>query len=279
MRDAGAGIGTELAHALERPRGAGAAHRRSRVHRRAAEGRNGQAKDFRRGISSYPALGDVVYRASQEELAKAYACDTETSIRVGHIQQDSSIPAMVKIDELLGKHFAVLGSTGTGKSCAVALILRRILEKNPQAHILLLDVHREYAPAFKEFAEVITPENMNLPFWLLNFEEIVEVLVGNQPSKDSDAEILRDLIPLAKLRYSAISGATGAASATSLTLENSNIGVDTPIPYRASDLVGLLDEQIGKLDLQRRTDALTSGSRRASRRSPATPAIPSCSAA
>ena len=56
-----------------------------------------------------------------------------------HIQQDSSIPAMVKIDELLGKHFAVLGTTGTGKSCAVALILRRILEKNPQAHILLLD--------------------------------------------------------------------------------------------------------------------------------------------
>ena len=69
----------------------------------------------------------------------AYACDAESSIRIGAIQQDSSIPAMVKIDELLGKHFAVLGTTGTGKSCAVALILRRILEKNPQAHILLLD--------------------------------------------------------------------------------------------------------------------------------------------
>ncbi|HEY7763505.1 MAG TPA: DUF87 domain-containing protein [Aestuariivirgaceae bacterium] len=208
---------------------------------------NGQAKSFKRGISSYPALGDVVYRASQEELAKAYACDAETSIRVGHIQQDSSIPAMVKIDELLGKHFAVLGSTGTGKSCAVALILRRILEKNPQAHILLLDVHREYAPAFRESAEVITPENMNLPFWLLNFEEIVEVLIGNQPHKDSDAEILRDLIPLAKLRYMVNQRRDRAGK---MTLENSNIGVDTPIPYRASDLVGLLDEHIGKLELR-----------------------------
>jgi|RhiMetdeSRZDD1v2_1073273.scaffolds.fasta_scaffold09578_9 DNA helicase HerA-like ATPase len=211
---------------------------------------NGRARDFRRGISSYPALGDVVYRASQEELSKAYACDAETSIRVGHIQQDSSIPAMVKIDELLGKHFAVLGSTGTGKSCAVALILRRILEKNPQAHILLLDVHREYAPAFREFAEVITPENMNLPFWLLNFEEIVEVLVGNQPSKDSDAEILRDLIPLAKLRYLGNQRRDRGGFRDKPTLENSNIGVDTPIPYRASDLVALLDEYIGKLDLR-----------------------------
>jgi DNA helicase HerA-like ATPase len=211
----------------------------------------GRTKAFRRGISSYPALGDVVYRASQEELAKAYACDTETSIRVGHVQQDGSIPAMVKIDELLGKHFAVLGSTGTGKSCAVALILRRILEKNPQAHILLLDVHREYAPAFKDFAEVITPDNMNLPFWLLNFEEIVEVLVGNQPSKESDAEILRDLIPLAKLRYMGNQRRDRNASLRDrLTVENSNIGVDTPIPYRASDLVGLLEEHIGKLELR-----------------------------
>ena len=106
---------------------------------------SGQPKSFRRGISCYPSLGDIVFRASKSELEKAYACDAETAVRVGHIQQDSTIPAMIKIDEMLGKHFAVLGTTGTGKSCTVALILRRILEKNPQAHILLLDVHREYA--------------------------------------------------------------------------------------------------------------------------------------
>ncbi len=212
---------------------------------------HGKPMHFRRGISSYPALGDVVYRASQEELSKAYACDTDDAIRIGHIQQDSSIPAMVKIDELLGKHFAVLGTTGTGKSCAVALILRRILEKNPQAHILLLDVHREYASAFREYAEVVTPDNMNLPFWLLNFEEIVEVLIGNQPNKDSDSEILRDLIPMAKLRYMGNQRRDRPANGRDrLTLENSNIGVDTPIPYRASDLVGLLDENIGKLEMR-----------------------------
>jgi uncharacterized protein len=89
----------------------------------------------------------VVGRASQSELARAYSCDLTKAIRIGHIHQDSSIPAMAKLDELLGKHFAVLGTTGTGKSCVVALILRRILESNPQAHILLLDVHREYARA------------------------------------------------------------------------------------------------------------------------------------
>ncbi|MDO8353869.1 MAG: DUF87 domain-containing protein, partial [Aestuariivirga sp.] len=212
---------------------------------------HGRPKTFRRGISSYPSLGDTVYRASRSELSKAYACDSETSIRVGHIQQDPSIPAMIKIDEMLGKHFAVLGTTGTGKSCTVALILRRILEKNPQAHILLLDVHREYAQSFKGKSEVITPDNMVLPFWLLNFEESVEILIGQQPGRETDVEILRELIPQAKARYmnNQRRDKNGATPRGSL-FDGSNIGVDTPLPYRTSDLTGILEEYIGKLELR-----------------------------
>ncbi|MBI2718975.1 MAG: ATP-binding protein [Rhizobiales bacterium] len=212
---------------------------------------DGRAKSFRRGISSYPSLGDIVFRASKSELEKAYACDTDTAIRVGHIQQDATIPAMIKIDEMLGKHFAVLGTTGTGKSCTVALILRRIIEKNPQAHVLLLDVHREYAQSFKDLAEVITPDNMNLPFWLLNFDEIVEILIGQQPNRETDVEVLRELIPLAKVRYMSNQRRDRAGQPRSRDyLEASNIGVDTPIPYRTSDLTGLLEEYIGKLELR-----------------------------
>jgi hypothetical protein len=210
---------------------------------------SGQPKSFRRGISCYPSLGDTVFRASKSELEKAYACDAETAVRVGNIQQDSTIPAMIKIDELLGKHFAVLGTTGTGKSCTVALILRRILEKNPQAHILLLDVHREYANAFRDYAEVISPDNMNLPFWLLNFDEIVEILIGQQPNREADIEVLRELIPLAKVRYVNNQRRDRAASGRGM-MESTNVGVDTPIPYRTSDLTGILEEYIGKLELR-----------------------------
>lgn len=204
---------------------------------------------FRRGISAYPALGDIVGRASKSELARAYSCDVTKAIRIGHIHQDSSIPAMAKLDELLGKHFAVLGTTGTGKSCVVALILRRILESNPQAHILLLDVHREYAPCFRQGAEIVTPDNLNLPFWFLNFEEIVEILIGSQTNRDADIEILRELIPMAKLRYAANQRRDRAMRPRDI-LDNQSIGIDTPVPYRASDLIGLLDEYIGKLDLK-----------------------------
>jgi len=210
----------------------------------------GRPRLFRRGVSTYPALGDIVGRATQEELSMAYACNSGAAARIGYIQQDSSIPAMVKIDELLGKHFAVLGTTGTGKSCSVALILRRILASNPNAHILLLDLHREYAPCFGQWAELVKPDNFNLPFWLLNFEEIVEILIGSQPNRDADIEILRELIPLAKLRYMGNSRRDRASSLRQNHHDNQSVGVDTPVPYRSSDLIGLLDEHIGKLDLK-----------------------------
>jgi len=182
----------------------------------------------------------------------AYACDIESSVRVGHIQQDPGIPAMIKVDDMLGKHFSVLGTTGTGKSCTVALILRRILEKNPQAHILLLDMHREYAQSFQGMAEVVTPDNMSLPFWLLNFDEAVEILIGNQPNRDTDVEILRDMIPMAKARYltNQRRGEKPTMSRRESGIETNNIGVDTPIPFRTSDLIGVVEEHIGKLDLR-----------------------------
>ena len=63
------------------------------------------------------------------ELEIAFCGGNGAAVRVGSIRQDSTIPAMVRVDELLGKHFAVLGTTGTGKSCTTALILRSILEK------------------------------------------------------------------------------------------------------------------------------------------------------
>ncbi len=117
---------------------------------------DGRVTSFNRGVTTYPALGDRVRKSNKPELETAFCGDMSKSVRVGCIRQDPSIPAMVRVDDLLGKHFAILGTTGTGKSCTTALILRAILEKNPAAHIVLLDPHNEYATAFPEWAEVVS---------------------------------------------------------------------------------------------------------------------------
>ncbi|MGQ0457085.1 MAG: ATP-binding protein [Hyphomicrobium sp.] len=212
-------------------------------------GVEGRKATFNRGVTVYPALGDRCRVASKAELEIAFCGDSVAAVRVGCIRQDSSIPAMVRVDDLLGKHFAILGTTGTGKSCTTALILRSILEKNPAAHIVLLDPHNEYSTAFSEWAEVINPRNMSLPFWMLTFEEIVEVLVGD-PERKAEIEILQDLIPIAKSRYSAGRGGD-AGKLRRGVIDTGRYTCDTPVPYRISDLTSLIDERMGKLENKR----------------------------
>jgi DNA helicase HerA-like ATPase len=207
---------------------------------------DGKPLSFNRGTTTYPTLGDRVRFATKYELQLTYTGTTADSVRIGSIRQDSSIPAMIKVDELLGKHFAILGTTGTGKSCSTALILRAILDKSPNAHIVLLDPHNEYATAFADRAEVISPRTLQLPLWLLNFEEAVEVLVGDTERK-GEIEILQDLIPLAKARYSA-GRAQDPGKLRKPGLDGTRFTVDTPVPYRISDLTNLIDERMGKLE-------------------------------
>ena len=203
---------------------------------------------FRRGVMAYPGLGDLIYKCSHEELQKAYSWDNEETISVGKIHQDQSIEAVIRVNEMLGKHFAVLGSTGTGKSCSTALLLRRILEKNPEGHIVLIDPHNEYTQSFGNMASVISVNELQLPFWFLTFEEIVEVLVGDRKGKAKEIEILADLIPMAKARYA--NGKRGNGRLSVRTGDNANFSVDSPLPYRISDIMDLLNEHMGRLEVK-----------------------------
>ena len=158
---------------------------------------------FNRGVTVYPTLGDRARVASRSELQIAFCGDTSRSVRVGCIRQDNSIPAMIRVDDLLGKHFAILGTTGTGKSCTTALILRSILEKHPAAHIVLLDPHNEYATAFPEWAEVGRPRNMQLPYLAVDLRGACRGSARRYHRPQAEVEMLHELIPVAKARYSA----------------------------------------------------------------------------
>ena len=212
------------------------------------KGQDGRAASFNRGVSVYPALGDRVRIASRDELELAFCGEKKNSVRVGSLRQDPSISALVHVDDLLGKHFAILGTTGTGKSCTTALILRAILQKNPNAHMVLLDPHNEYATAFGDWGEVVSQRNMQLPYWLLNFEELIEVLIGNATDRKAEIEILQELIPMAKGRYSSGRANTQQALRRATDVKYT---VDTPVPYRMSDVIAMIDERMGKLENKR----------------------------
>src|SRR5271165_6550176 len=192
---------------------------------------------FRRGVSKLPSLDARVYMADQDETAIVYAFPSRPTVCIGSVHQDPRVPAFVSVDDLLGKHFAILGTTGSGKSCALTLVLKQIFKQNPNSHVLLLDPHGEYGCAFGSRAEHLTVESFRLPYWLFNFDECVEVLFGNEKA-EMGAEVmqLRELVLNAKLRFQG-----NGRDANWVT-------VDSPVPYSLGDLITQLEKAIGGLD-------------------------------
>lgn len=126
--------------------------------------RNG-VPTFSRGITDYPAIGEPALLMANEELRLIYS-NTRATALVGTLRQDPSIQALVDVDELLNKHFAILGTTGVGKSSGVAIILQQILAARPDLRTFLVDPHNEYGRCFGDRAQVLNPRNLRLPFWL-----------------------------------------------------------------------------------------------------------------
>ena len=198
---------------------------------------DGGGLEFVRGVSNHPLPGEFVYTAEDAELRAIYGVPAESNVRVGTLYQDTTRPALLLTDELLGKHFAILGTTGSGKSCALTVILSAILAKNPDAHVVLLDPHNEYAAPFADLADVINVHNLRLPLWLLNFEEAIRVLVrgGSEAEQESQAFILGEAMTWARRNYG------GRANG------GSTITVDTPVPFRIHELLRFINDEMGRV--------------------------------
>ncbi|WP_293327801.1 DUF87 domain-containing protein [Parvibaculum sp.] len=206
---------------------------------------------FQRGVSSLPTLGDTVLLADRHDLTRVYNQPGKATVEVGTLFQDSNVPARLLLDDLLAKHFIVVGTTGCGKSCALTSILQRVLVGHEYAHVVVLDIHNEYPSAFGAQAELINARNLNLPFWLLNFQELTAALVSHDGHYDAEVEILSDAVLYAKRRFHDAS--SGRAAIARRVGETGGITVETPTPFRLSDVLFYIDDQLGKLERTRST--------------------------
>ncbi|MFM5916230.1 MAG: ATP-binding protein [Novosphingobium sp.] len=196
----------------------------------------GRIHSFRRGVTRYPIPGALIYPATSNDLRQIYASDGRTSVQVGTVFPTRDIRAGLYIDAMLGKHFALLGSTGTGKSTSAALILHRICEHAPEGHIVMIDPHGEYSAAFKQTGMIFDVSNLQMPYWLMNFEEHCEVfLTSSGNNRQKEMAILSKCL-------------LAARSKNRLAESMGKITVDSPIPYLLSDLTNMITTEMGKLD-------------------------------
>lgn len=209
---------------------------------------NAGATKFRRGVAGYPTIHDRALPLSNRELRVIFDEASNSTISIGTLQQDTTVNARIEVDEMLNKHFAVLGSTGVGKSTGVAHILSQTMKVRPQLRVFLLDAHNEYHRSFGAMADVMNPGNLRLPFWLFNFEEIVDVFFAGRPGLQEEADILAELIPMAKAAYGNYRGPADRPAIKRPDAKNVGYTVDTPVPYRLADLLALIDDRMGKLE-------------------------------
>jgi DNA helicase HerA-like ATPase len=197
---------------------------------------SGKLVNFKRGITAYPIPGSRVYPVTGSDLRQMFAADERANIEIGTVYPTKDVRAALYVDAFLGKHFALLGSTGTGKSTAAALIMHRICDLSPEGHIVMIDPHGEYSAAFKGHGELFNVDNLAMPYWLMNFEEHCEVFVTS-----SGADRQRDTDILAKCLLQARGKNRVAEGLSKLT-------VDSPIPYTLSDLTNAIAHEMGLLN-------------------------------
>jgi uncharacterized protein len=200
------------------------------------DSQTGKLVNFKRGITVYPLPGSRAYPVTGSDLKQMFAADERAHIEIGTVYPTKDVRGALYVDALLGKHFALLGSTGTGKSTSAALIMHRICDMSPEGHIVMIDPHGEYSAAFKGHGELFNVDNLAMPYWLMNFEEHCEVFVTSQ-----GAERQRDMDILAKCLLQARAKNRTAEGLTKLT-------VDSPIPYTLSDLTAAITNEMGLLN-------------------------------
>lgn len=196
------------------------------------------ALQFERGVSTFPLPQQTMYLTPSSELRFIYGHGKGATLEIGVHVGSAGAPCYADLNELLGKHTAILGSTGSGKSGAVAAILHSLREHgskkkyaNWKPQIVILDPHNEYATALKDCKSLSTDANtLSLPYWLLSSQETFSLFIGKTEFvATSQTNIIKKALWEAR-----------KAGALTLKLDENKITIDSPIPYDLDSLINTI---------------------------------------
>lgn len=199
------------------------------------QGRRGTK--FERGIAQYPSIGDSVHVVTESDLKTVYAPgDDDGYVAVGRVASAESIRAYLDMNRLVTRHSAVVGSTGSGKSNAVANLLGAVSDQArfKSARVVLFDLHGEYAKAFGDQARVfrvgadttIGERELHVPFWALTAEEFISITMG--AVSGTPLTLLQEKLLSSKRASKAAGVAHGLPDLT--------VTIDTPLPFSVYQL-------------------------------------------
>ena len=213
----------------------------------------GNARDvFKRGVDTFPQIESKCFCISGLNLQNfmnvlSHNIDTDKRLKIGSFMMDSSADAVLDGNKFFQRHAAVLGSTGSGKSWCIANILEKASALQ-HANIIVFDMHGEYEklasgsqPIAERFriagpGDLENPSNdaLFLPYWLLNREELLSMILDRSDS-NAPNQASRFTLHIRELKAKTLNAEGKTDTLKTFT-------VDSPIPFLMSDLIARLKD-------------------------------------
>lgn len=197
--------------------------------------------EFERGVSLFPTTGAEVHAIGSADINLIFSKFQSKGYDVGNLSSNTSIKVCLDPNSLFGRHFAILGQTGAGKSWTVANLVQRAVAIMPKAHIIILDLHGEYCwsedngrgcSAFSDnIVRYVDARKLEIPYWLMTYAELCDLLIDNtEREAHNQIAFFRDNLRELK-----------EAEKPSLGLER--VTVDTPVYFSLDELLRRVDTE------------------------------------
>ncbi|WP_394203779.1 ATP-binding protein [Marinagarivorans algicola] len=179
---------------------------------------NYEKLEFKRGTQVLPVPTEIVYTFGTEDLSIIFSDDSSFGFEIGRLSGNPTVPFCIDGDRFFGKHIGVVGSTGSGKSCAVSSLIQNAVgianaknynrgnQKN--SHVIIFDIHSEYSSAFtinesENFnLNKLDVDNLTLPYWLMNAEELESIFIeSNEQNSHNQLSQFKKAVILNKEKH------------------------------------------------------------------------------
>lgn len=200
---------------------------------------------FERGVTQYPTTGAEVHAIASLNVAKMFDRFQSKGFAVGTLTSHPSLKVCLDPTNLFGRHFAILGQTGSGKSWTVASLVQKAVAIMPRAHIVILDLHGEYCWKRTDggrhyaFADTIVrrvdARELEIPYWLMTFAELCDLLIEHSEREATNqTAFFRDCL---------YQGRQNENSIATPPIGLSRVTVDTPIYFSLDDIIAKVREK------------------------------------
>ncbi|MDR1700195.1 MAG: ATP-binding protein [Lachnoclostridium sp.] len=213
--------------------------------------KEGEEKDvFKRTLESVPEISSQCFIISDKVLSDFMSVishknfkDIEKPLLIGNYTLNDDAKAWLDGNKLFQRHAVIVGSTGSGKSFTVAALIEQIAELK-SANAILFDIHGEYKTIVGDgiqYYKIAGPTDTNsediifLPYWLLTYDEMIAMMLDRSDSNaPNQAMLFSTSVMKWKKEYLSEIGKSDMES---------SITLDSPVPYRLSNLLEELKEK------------------------------------